>query len=336
MAHNIHGKMVYSFEQPMWHAITEPSDEKLTAVEVFEKKFGGGYGIVLRPVSIELNKETQETGDFAIVRTPTPYDNKEVVFGYCSEHFTPLQPVQIAEKFDYHVAQHPETIGALGNGEEMFFTWKLPSFEVLAGDPVDMYGCVKSGFDTKKGQSLFLAAVRIVCRNTQALAENWAKNNGGKIWNGKATNKNLIDHLGFWMEHVQANAIKQASLVESFFRKLAQTPIKNDAEVQEILATAYPTTEDVSPFYPYQLRDAKKERIDAYNETQMGIRVGIGELFSGAGTQITPTLWGMQNAMSEFLCHVMPSKKPIAESVMFGNRNKLSMQMIEVLKDRSR
>jgi hypothetical protein len=40
----------------------------------------------------------------------------------------------------------------------------------------------------------------------------------------------------------------------------------------------------------------------------------------------------MMNATTEFFCHVYPSKRPIAESVMFGGRQKQMMQMVEVLK----
>jgi hypothetical protein len=55
-------------------------------------------------------------------------------------------------------------------------------------------------------------------------------------------------------------------------------------------------------------------------------------LFSGAGTAITPDAWGMLNATSEAFCHYVPSKKPIANSVMFGSRAQRMMSMVETLK----
>ena len=45
MAHNIHGKMVYSFEKPMWHNITEPSTTPMGAEEILDGRFGGGFDI---------------------------------------------------------------------------------------------------------------------------------------------------------------------------------------------------------------------------------------------------------------------------------------------------
>ena len=37
MAHNVLEKMVYSYKQPMWHGLTQPSMEEMTAIEVLDK-----------------------------------------------------------------------------------------------------------------------------------------------------------------------------------------------------------------------------------------------------------------------------------------------------------
>lgn len=340
MSDNIHGKMVYSFEKPMWHNITEPSLEPMGAEEILDKRFGGGFGIVLRPITVELNGEQVETGDFAIVRGESPYDRKEVVFGYCTDRYAPLQPRDIARSFDASVLQPAETMAFLGQGEEMFISWKMPSFEVLSGDELEFYGIVRSGFDTLKGTRLFSSIYRPVCANTIALAEGWAKKNTdgqgkGVIWKGKGVNKNLLRDLGYWMEHVQGNALKEADLLKNFFGKLVKTPIKNDAEAHEILFEAYPPVESVAQYYPKQLRERKEEVTAEYNASQNSIRDGIFELFSGKGTSITPDYYGMLNSTSEYFCHVMPSKRPIAESVMFGGRQKNTMRMVETLNARS-
>ena len=133
------------------------------------------------------------------------------------------------------------------------------------------------------------------------------------------------------MSHVQGNAIKEADLLQSFFAKLAKTPIQNDEQAKYILNTAYPEKADVPERYPVQLREEKAERIQSYNDSQEAIKDGIFELFSGAGTQITPDYWGLFNSTSQWFCHVQPSKRPIAESVMFGGRQKNTMKMVNVL-----
>lgn len=337
MAANIHGLMVYSFEKPMWHNITEPSLVPMSAEEIMLQRFGGGFKIELRELSAMLNGEMQKTGGFAIVRTASPYDQTELVFNNCSKRFHPLQPMDIAKSFDTNVIEPAETMAFLGDGEEMFISWKMPTVEVVKDDVVEFFGIIRCGFDTLKGARLLTSVFRPVCANTIALAQGWANRNSdgkgkGNIWKGKASSLNLLRDLGYWMSHVQANAIKEVNLTSGFFQKLAKTPIKNDAQANGLLEKAYPVKFDNSEFIPVPLRQENSEKIAELNEGNKEIREGIFALFAGAGTQITPDFWGMLNSTSEYFCHVQPSKRPIAESVMFGGRQKKIGDMVDVLK----
>lgn len=339
MAANITGKMVYSFQKKMWHNIAEPSMVEMSADEILLGTWNGGFTTELRPVTVSLNGTPQETGDFAIVRGGMVSDPNETIFGFCSDRYKPLQPYEITACFDANVRKPVETMAFLGNGNDMFISWKMPTSEIVTGDEVEMYGIVRTGFDSLKGTHLFTSTYRPVCSNTITMAQNWAKRNTdgkgkGEIWNSKHVNKNLLRDLGFWMEHVVENAERENGLITSFFRKLAETPVKNDAEVRSILMAAYPDADAVPEYYPQQLRGAKEDSVRESNEKEAQIRDGIFELFAGKGTAITPDLWGIQNSVSEFFCHVLPSKKPIASSVMFGNRQKEIMKMVNVLKDR--
>jgi len=338
MSANISGRMIYSFEKPMWHSITEPSLEPLTADEILLGKWNGGFTTELRPVTVTLNGFAQETGDFAIVRSPMVHDPKEVVFGFCTERYNPLQPYQITEVFDRCVNKRVETMAFLGNGNDMFISWQMPEIEVVKGDVAQMYGIVRTGFDSLKGTHLFTSTYRPVCSNTITLAQNWAKRNTdgkgkGEIWNSKHVNKNLLRDLGYWMEHVTENAEREVGLIESFFKKLAATPVKSDAHVKALLLEAYPDANPVPEYYPVQLRGAKETAVADENEKSLSVRGGIFDLFAGKGTGITPDLWGCLNSMSEYFCHVLPSKKPIASSVMFGNRATQMRKFIDVLKE---
>lgn len=344
MTANIHGKMVYSFEKPMWHNITEPSLVPMSAERIMAERFQGGFPIHLRPVTVELNGTAVETGDFAIVRGNSPYDKKEIVFGYCSARYLPLQPIDVAKSFDTNVKQPAETMAFLGDGQEMFISWIMPKCDIVTTtglDEVEMYGIVRTGFDTLKGARLFTSVVRPVCWNTITFAQAWAKQNTdgkgrGNIWKGKAVNHNLLRDLGYWMAHVQENALAEVDLLKNFFGTLAKTPIKNEAEVHEILYTAYPPKTNVAEFYPIQLRTAKDEKTEHENVGLAEVRDGIYKLFSGEGTAITPDYWGMLNATSEYFCHVQASKRPIAESVMFGGRQANTMRMVTTLNERVR
>jgi hypothetical protein len=329
--------MFYSLRKPAWHALREPSQIEKSAVRVIEEEFQGAFSIENRPITVTLNGVPTETGDFAIIRCTSKADPKEIVFDYCTEKYHPLQPIQVAEIFDASVCEPAETVVFLGNGEDMFITWKMPSFEVRVGDDVDMYGLIRTGFDTKHGTKLFTSTVRAVCQNTIVQAENWARantnkeENKGMIWTGKGVNRNLARDMGYWMEHVQTKAIAEANLVQSFFSKLTAIPVKNDAHLESILNTAYPNKVDNSQYGPWQLRGEASAKVTEFNRGQSEIRDGIKQLFLGTGTAITPDYWGLTCAVSEWACHIMPSKKPIAESIMFGGRQKMIGSMISTL-----
>ena len=343
MSANVYKDCVYSFKAPMWHSITKPSEVEMSAEQIMTQRFHGGFPIHVRPVTVTLNDVPVETGDFAIVRGSSLYEKEEVVFGYCSDRYQPLQPIDVAHSFDANVRQPAETMAFLGKGEEMFISWVMPMCEIqtVTGlDALQLYGIVRTGFDTLKGARLFTSVVRPVCWNTITFAQEWAKQNTdkatgkGEIWKGKGVNKNLLRDLGYWMEHVQANAEKEVTLLQSFFGKIAKTPVKNDAEVHEILFEAFPPKQNVSEYYPSQLRDAKNDDTMAFNATQNELRDGIYGLFAGGGIAITPDYYGLVNATSEFFCHKQPSKRPIAESAMFGGRQKNMMRVVRAVADR--
>jgi hypothetical protein len=337
MSANIHGEMVYSFEKPMWHNITAPSLEPLTAEQVYDMRFSGGFEIVLRSMSVKLNGKATQTDRFGIIRTASPYDPEERLLDVCTERYHPLQPRQVTQIFDANVAEPAETMAFLGHGEDMFISWAMPEYEVRDGDGIKMYGIVRTGFTTKDATRLFIASVRPVCWNTITAAEGWAKQNTNKeanrgiIWKGKGVNRNLARDLGYWMMHVQTKALVEADLLQSFFRKLTEQPVKNEAHLDKILTTAYPNVTDNSALGPWQLQDEESTKVAALNQGQTQIRDGIRNLFNGAGTAITPDYWGVLNSTTEYFCHVQPSKKPIAESVMFGGRAKLTMRMVNTL-----
>jgi hypothetical protein len=336
MTANIYQRMFYSFKEEAWHAIRKASQVAKSAVRVIKEDCFGAFSIENRPVTVTLNGAPTETGDFAIVRCASVADPDEVVFGYCTERYHPLQPIEVAEIFDANVCEPAETLAFLGKGEEMFISWKMPDFEVVK-EVIRMFGIVRAGFYTKHSVKLFTSTYRPVCQNTVTMAEGWARANTdknanrGMIWTGKGVNRNLGRDLGYWMEHVQTKALIEANLVQSFFGRLAEKPIKNDEEAHSILNTAYPYSSKDASNFPWQLRDAKQETIAVFNQGQDEIRNGIYGLFAGAGTAITPDYWGMFNATSEYFCHYQPSKKPIAESLMFGARAENIMAMAETL-----
>jgi hypothetical protein len=335
MSAGIHGNMAYSFERPQWHNLRAPSVTKQGAVEVLENDFGGNIPISLRPIWAVINNEMQETGGFAIVRGKTPFSDEEVILDYCTDRYHVLQPIDIAQSYDDNVGEYVETMAFLGkDAHEMFISWNMPKFEVLLGDVVELYGIVRVGFYTKSGARLFTSIYRPVCANTINMAENWARRNSdgknGLRWRGSGVNENLLEHLGYWMKHVQQNAKEESDILKEFLSTMAQRPV-NDGIALSLLRSAFPYQYDNSKDVPVELRVSTQEKVQEYNEKIDNLRNGIFELFQGKGTEITPTAWGLICAGSEFLNHVQPSKRPIAQSVMFGGRYRKITKLIKTI-----
>jgi hypothetical protein len=333
------GKMVYSQSLPMWHGLGTVNDKEQTAEQTMNETFLGGFPIELRQYSYPLNGQTVEDGDCVIVRGACKYSPLEVKLGVCTSKFHPLQPAEVATCFDENVNRPVETMGFLGQGEDMFISWKMPSFEVKVGDELKLFGVVRTGFDTMHGPRLMTSIFRPVCQNTITMAERWSEQNSdgngkGMIWKGKGTSLNLLRDMGYWMKHVEQNAEREQALLKDFFALLAKTPVKSQKEADEIIYEAYPDSGDLSGYWPEELRQTKQETTLEFNQKQEGIRYGIGTLFAGAGAGITPDWYGLVNATSEYFCHYQPSKRPISGSVMWGARSKLTTRMMTVLKDR--
>jgi hypothetical protein len=341
MAANImENRMFYSAKSPAWHGLGKISMINSTAEKVLDDDFDGGFTVETRPVTVMLNGEQQEVGDYAIVRSVTSADDsKEVVFGYCSEKYHPIQPREIAQVFDTNVNKYVETMGFLGDGNDMFVSWAMPTFEVVKGDEVNMYGIIRSGFDSMKGTSLFTSTYRPVCQNTLNLAQNWAKSNTdgkgkGEVFNGKHVNKNLLRDLGYWAKYVVEQSERSSTEIKEMFQTFAATPIKTDEQAKELIWYAFPDKDALGEYYAPELRGAKETAINMDNAKISVVRDSVLQLFQGRGTGITPTYWGLVNSVSEYVCHYMPSKKPVAASIMFGNRNLITTRMLNVLKER--
>lgn len=336
MSANIFGQRFYGNRFPAWHGLGVVSEKDQSAVDALTA-IGGGYWFEKRPVTVMLNGVATETGDWAIVRSPLPDDPNEKVFGYATDRYNILQPLEAAEMFDEKVAEPIETLGMLGKGERMFMTWKMPKFEVVKNDEVQTYGFVAIGFDAVMGASLNVVTTRVVCQNTWMAAiheaENTKERGKGRIYSGKHTSKNMQRELAEWMGYVQKEAMRQVELTESFFKRLAATPITEEQEVYKLLFAAYPDPEPLASdaYIPDALRRGKEEKIEAEKEIAERNRNGIFSLFAGQGTAITNDYWGLFNATTEYFNYGQMEKKPAHLSILMGNRANNMNRMAEVL-----
>jgi hypothetical protein len=321
MSANIFGNRFYGHRLPAWHNLGICTEDDTSAVNALGLLTP--YFFEKRPVTIFMNNELVEVGDYAIVRSPVPDDPKERNFGYATKHYTIVQPLEICEIFDENVKQPVETLGMLGKGEKLFLTWKMPEFDVK-GDQVDLYGFVACGYDAKFGVSLNVVTTRVVCQNTWSIAVSEAEHTQvegrGRIWIGRHNSGNIKRDLGIWMEHVQEQAQGKAEVTKALFNQFAEFPMEDKDVVYNLLFGIYPDPKKLPVDYPAKLAGEKQATIDELTEKAKKDRESVFNLFDGQDTAIDATAWGLFNSCTEFENWGRSTKKDASASIMIGNR----------------
>ena len=236
MAHNINysnGKAsFYSVREKAWHNLGTVVENYQTSREVIEAA-GLNFHVDKRKllgIDQEGNPTIKVPGNFATVRTDT-----DTILGVVGEKFHVVQNLNAFNFFDEIVKGEGikfETAGALGNGETIFITAKLPSYIKVGKDDVsEKYLFLTNSHDGSKAVTIAFSPVRIVCNNTLNLALR------------DCTNKHKIMHT----ENADA-ALKEAAkfmgitdtlsgLLDQAFNHFAKVSI-TDAEVKKLIALA--------------------------------------------------------------------------------------------------
>jgi phage/plasmid-like protein (TIGR03299 family) len=185
MAHNLNfnnrtGKYsFFSVKEKAWHNLGQIVEEHPTSEETI--KFAGldydveksplftkGLGIIENANGIEIsNTELEVPNYYANIRT----DNNTVL-GVVGKDYQIVQNREAFTFFDAIVGGEDgilyETAGALGNGERIFITAKLPDYiRVGNGDDVtEKYIFLTTSHDGSGSITAAFTPVRIVCQNT--------------------------------------------------------------------------------------------------------------------------------------------------------------------------
>lgn len=185
MAHNINynehtGKYsFFSVQKKPWHNLGQVVEQYPTSAEAI-KYAGLDFEVIKSPlythhkgVSISDDGEIKEGGacllpdNFATMRTDT-----NVVFGVVGKDYEIVQNADAFSFFDAIVGGGDgilyETAGALGNGERIFITAKLPDY-IRVGDGDDItekYIFLTTSHDGTGSITAAFTPVRVVCQNT--------------------------------------------------------------------------------------------------------------------------------------------------------------------------
>lgn len=208
---------------------------------------------------------------------------------------------------DYHVVQNREcfaffdsivdkgeaifqTAGALGIGERIFVTAKLPEDILVHGEPVENYLLLTSGHDGKAGSAIQVGftSVRVVCQNTLTAALRGLQNKVTILHFGGAKTK--LETAA----KVMGMASKYTIGLNDIFNQMAETKITDQQLRKFIEETMRPVSQVVS----------KEELEEQFSPLFIKKVDQIFDFAKSHDTQVTDaaagTVWGAYNAISGY------------------------------------
>lgn len=184
MSHNLNfnskagrHSFVSAKEMP-WHGLGKIVAGRMTSRECIQEALLD-YTVVKAPVFVKYetpitvdNKPTRGTvvpDKFATYREDTG-----IAFNVVGSNYEVIQNVEAFEFFDNIVGENRaiyETAGALGNGEIVFITAKLPDHILIGGkDTINQYILLTMSHDGSSSIIAKFTPVRVVCNNTLSAA----------------------------------------------------------------------------------------------------------------------------------------------------------------------
>jgi len=203
-----------------------------------------------------------------------------------------------------------ETAGALGDGERIFVTAKLPDDMLVNGEVCNKYIILTNSHDGTSSIVAGFTSIRVVCNNTLQAAMR------------DLTNKVLIQHRVGAKERLQEAykvmgiASKYMSEVNDAFNLMAKTSIE-DAQLKQFI------TDIMMPEYKLK-NEEEQEKLSTRFINQV---TSIYDFALSHPTQQTDaargTVWGAYNSISGYYNYIQKYKNDEQKFVsqMFGNAN---------------
>jgi phage/plasmid-like protein (TIGR03299 family) len=325
MAHNINfneqtGKhSFFSLKEKAWHGLGQIIEDYPTSREALE--FAGlNYRVEKRKLFTYDNHNLFGNADtiapnilvpnyYATIRT----DN-EAVLGVVGKDYEVVQNVDAFAFFDAVVGGDGiqyETAGALGKGERIFITAKLPGYIKVANDDlIEKYLFLTTSHDGFGSITAAFTPVRIVCNNTLNAA---MKN---------STNAIKIRHTANAKERLEeahkvmgiSNGLSQQ--MEAIFNHWAKVRI-TDKEVRKLISLALTPNKEV-------LQNLRAGREDEVSSRFSNLCDAVYEYNFTSPTQQTETtkgtVFGAYNALTGYFQNVKSYKDNEAKlkSLLYG------------------
>jgi len=341
MAHNINeanGKhSFFSVNEKAWHGLGQIVDQYPTSAEAI-KYAGLDYEVIKSPLfTCQRDETVGDNGEiiegsqmpvphhFATVRT----DN-HAVLGVVGKDYEIVQNVNAFEFFDAIVGGGDgilyETAGALGKGERIFITAKLPGYlRVGKQDMIEQYLLLTTSHDGFGSITAAFTPVRVVCQNTlNAAMRNHS--NSIKIRHTASANDRLKQ-----AHKLMGISSNLGSELEGLLNNWAHIKI-TDKEVKRLIQIAMSPNKEV-------LKNLAQGKVEELSTTYTNIVDNVYEYALGSPTQqmetTAGTIFGAYNAITGYFQNVRTFKDGEAKfkSIMDGTAKLRGQTAFDLCRD---
>lgn len=211
--------------------------------------------------------------------------------GVVGDRYEIIQNIEAFDFFDGIVGEgHAmyETAGALGDGETIFVTAKIPSQMIIAKDEIDKYLLFTNSHDGSSAVNILFTPIRVVCNNTLTAAIKGA------------TNKFTVRHTASAQDKLKLAEIslgivsKQSEVMEELFTHWSKEYME-DESIDKILEESLGLKRDEEGKLSTRAENLFKD-IKDYHQS------GVGQ------EHIRGTKWGVFNAVSGYFQNVKSYK----------------------------
>ncbi len=327
MAHNIfyneqtEKHSFFSVKEKAWHDLGQIVENYPTSAEAI-RYAGLDYTVEKRPLfTNSLTNELAESNNGQFPKTDVPHffatirNDNNAVLGVVGKDYEVVQNADAFQFFDAIVGGGDgikyETAGALGKGERVFITAKLPDYiKVGRQDLIEQYLFLTTSHDGFGSITAAFTPIRIVCNNTlNAAMRNHS--NGIKIRHTASANDRLKQaHTLMGISHVLAGELEQ------LFNHWAKVRI-TDAQVKKLIQVAMAPNKEV-------INNLELGMLDKLSATYTNIVDNAYAYAMGNPTQQMETtggtLFGAYNAITGYYQNVRSFKDGDAKfkSIMDG------------------
>lgn len=324
MAHNINRNKLtgkdafFSVKEKAWHGLGQIVDQYPTSAEAI--KFAGlDYEVIKQDIyTTSFNSDGQAMDFTNRIKTHYATMRKDTgdVLGIVGSKYEVVQNATAFTFFDALVNDGSgiqyETAGALGNGERIFITAKMPDvIKVGRNDIIEEYIFLTTSHDGSGSIMAAFTPIRIVCNNTLNMA---LHNHSNAVYIKHTANAEQKLNEAARIITLSNNMSQQ---LETIFNKWAKVRI-NDAELLKLIQLAMSPNKEVFT--------ALAENNSSYEFSNHFTDV-CGQVFEYAQTSETQlmqttagTLFGAYNAVTGYYQNVKEYKSANskADSILFG------------------